>query len=157
MIDHGALVDAKNLAGKTVLHLAAVTGIYLKSKNVFTKILDSILKNIYHFNPNTSINVGNEDIVRILFIARATPSIADNAERKLISTSYRNIILLKGTIKSNEGELRKIVYLYELFRVPIHAAAERGYTDIVNYLADKFKASIYERTGIICLKSLHFP
>ena len=31
-------------------------------------------------------------------------------------------------------------------RVPIHLAAERGYSSIVEFLADKFKASIYDRT-----------
>ena len=31
-------------------------------------------------------------------------------------------------------------------RVPIHLAAERGFSSIVQFLADKFKASIYDRT-----------
>ena len=55
--------------------------------------------------------LGDEDTVRVLFMARASPSITDLEDR-----------------------------------VPIHLAAERGYSSIVEFLADKFKASIYDRT-----------
>ena len=31
-------------------------------------------------------------------------------------------------------------------RTPMHLAAERGHTSIVEFLADKFKASVFDRT-----------
>ena len=54
---------------------------------------------------------GDDNIMRILFMSRANPSIVDHEDR-----------------------------------APIHLAAERGHTKAVEFLADKFKASVYERT-----------
>ena len=40
-----------------------------------------------------------------------------------------------------------IIYSYFLLdRTPMHLAAERGHTATVEFLADKFKASVFDRT-----------
>ena len=55
--------------------------------------------------------MGDDNMVRALFMARANANLQDNEDR-----------------------------------APIHLAAERGYSTIVEFLVEKFKASIYERT-----------
>lgn len=39
-----------------------------------------------------------------------------------------------------------IIIFYVLDRTPMHLAAENGHASIIELLADKFKASIFERT-----------
>jgi len=48
--------------------------------------------------------------------------------------------------KTRSGNNLSIFLLLFLDRTPMHLAAERGHTATVEFLADKFKASVFDRT-----------
>lgn len=74
---------------------------------------------------------GDEHLVKYFYGVRASASIADNQGLLFFYCTFMNFnFILKILID----------------RTPMHLAAENGHANIIELLADKFKASIYERT-----------
>lgn len=77
---------------------------------------------------------GDEHLVKYFYGVRASAAIADNQGLKPFVLYFYFFVCAKNS------------FLPSLDRTPMHLAAENGHANIIELLADKFKASIYERT-----------
>ena len=85
-------------------------------------------------------------MIRTLYLARANATLVD-AEGIHIFLRLSRIKLSLYTVEY----FRNITICYNFLyffqdRTPMHLAAERGHTATVEFLADKFKASVFDRT-----------
>ena len=85
-------------------------------------------------------------MIRTLYLARANATLVDAEGINIF------LRLSSCVFSSNFSNLMKkspyimILYTYLPDRTPMHLAAERGHTATVEFLADKFKASVFDRT-----------
>ena len=81
-------------------------------------------------------------MIRTLYLARANATLVD--------AEGINIFLRLSRIIFCELNEKITIYYHFLYsfqdRTPMHLAAERGHTATVEFLADKFKASVFDRT-----------
>ena len=85
-------------------------------------------------------------MIRTLYLARANATLVD-AEGMILKTYYCRH--QPTHIFNMKNEIKNLIQLIELGfsdRTPMHLAAERGHTATVEFLADKFKASVFDRT-----------
>ena len=94
-------------------------------------------------------------MIRTLYLARANATLVD-AEGNYFFNGYLFLSLAAGFyflkyLSMHYPNHWKPYYIpiyscYLLDRTPMHLAAERGHTATVEFLADKFKASVFDRT-----------
>ena len=85
-------------------------------------------------------------MIRTLYLARANATLVDAEGIHILLRLSRTYPCLY-TVE----HFRKITIYYHFVyffqdRTPMHLAAERGHTATVEFLADKFKASVFDRT-----------
>ncbi|XP_026686122.1 ankyrin-1-like [Diaphorina citri] len=119
LVDYGTSVDIQNGEGQTALHIASAEG--------------------------------DEALVKYFYGAKANASITDHQGNTLRGEGQTAL-----HIASAEGDEALVKYFYgakanasitdHQDRTPMHLAAENGHASIIELLADKFRASIFERT-----------
>ena len=94
-------------------------------------------------------------MIRTLYLARANATLVDAEGNYIFDGSLFHcfvavVLLIQMILLGLYQPLDDVSYLslslFLLDRTPMHLAAERGHTATVEFLADKFKASVFDRT-----------
>ncbi|XP_046389392.1 ankyrin-1 [Ischnura elegans] len=145
-LGHAVLIFSQS--GKIPLQLAVESGNQSMVRELLGSLTQEQLKTLTEVKGDTALHLAarrrDVDMLRILVDYGANVDMQNNDGQTALH------------IASAEGDDSLVKYFYSVRasasitdnedRTPMHLAAEKGHASVIELLADKFKASIYERT-----------